>query len=134
MALDTLIKTVYSENYEKNLENELVLDKLSATKYAAHLKMGDEMDVELPGQATLQNWDGGDLADVEEAGVSVAKIKVDKGMSANFEISQAKAVQIQKSRPKRRNWQKNIQIRPITNLQTPLTAKSANCMRRRVWY
>lgn len=97
MALDTLIKTVYSENYEKNLENELVLDKLSATKYAANLKMGDEMDVELPGQATLQKWDGGDLQDVEEAGVSVAKIKVDQGMSANFEISQAKAVQINKS-------------------------------------
>lgn len=95
MSLNTLIKTVYSEDYEKNLENELVLDKLSATKYENTLAKGDEVNVELPGVTTMQDWDGGDLQDVEEIGVSVAKIKVDKGMSANFEIPKAKATQIE---------------------------------------
>ena len=97
MSLNTLIPTVYAKNYEKNLENELVLDLLSATKYAANLQLGDEMNVELPGEATLTKWSGGDLPDPEKAVVSVAKIKVDRGMSANFELEKAKVIQINKS-------------------------------------
>ena len=52
MSVDVLIPSVFSTGFEKNLKNELVLDKLSATKYADNLKKGDELDVELPGMVT----------------------------------------------------------------------------------
>lgn len=94
MSVEVLIPTVFSKSFEKNLQNELVLDKLSATKYAEKLKKGDELDVQLPGQVTMSDWDGGDLPEVEKVEASTVKIKVNKGKAINFEIEEAKAEQI----------------------------------------
>lgn len=94
MSVELLIPSVFSNSFEKNLKNELVLDKLSATKYAEKLKHGDELDVTLPGQATMSDWDGGDLKEAEKVTASTVKIKVNKGKAINFELDEAKAEQI----------------------------------------
>ncbi len=94
MSVDVLIPSVFSTGFEKNLKNELVLDKLSATKYADNLKKGDELDVELPGMVTMTDWDGSDLSDPEKVAASTVKVKVNKGKAINFELDEAKAAQI----------------------------------------
>ena len=94
MSVDVLIPSVFSNGFEKNLKNELVLDKLSATKYADKLKKGDELNVELPGTVTLNDWDGNDLSAPEKVEASTVKIKVNKGKAINFELDETKAAQI----------------------------------------
>lgn len=94
MSVEVLIPSIFSNSFEKNLKNELVLDKLSATKYAENLKKGDELDVTLPGQVNMSDWDGGDLPDVEKVEASTVKVKVNKGKAVNFEVDEAKAEQI----------------------------------------
>lgn len=94
MSVEKLIPTVFGKSFEKNLKNELVLDKLSATEYAEKLKKGDELDVKLPGQVTMSDWKGGDLPDTEKVEASTVKVKVNKGKAINFEIDEAKADQI----------------------------------------
>ncbi len=94
MSVDVLIPSVFGTGFEKNLKNELVLDKLSATKYADNLKKGDELDVELPGMVTMTDWDGSDLTDPEKIVASTVKVKVNKGKAVNFELDEAKVAQI----------------------------------------
>lgn len=96
MSLKTLIPTLFQEEWEKNLENELVIDILSATKYDAIVKRdgSDEINVRLPGEVSVKRWEGGDLADPEKVASSIAKIKIDKGCQINFALDHAQAVQI----------------------------------------
>ncbi len=96
MSLKTLIPTLFQEEWEKNLENELVIDILSATKYDAIVKRdgSDEINVRLPGEVSVKRWGGGDLADPEKVALSIAKIKIDKGCQINFALDHAQAVQI----------------------------------------
>lgn len=96
MSLKTLIPTLFQEEWEKNLENELVIDILSATKYDAIVKRdgSDEINVRLPGEVSVKRWSGGDLEDPEKVASSIAKIKVDKGCQINFSLDHAQAIQI----------------------------------------
>ena len=92
--LENLICTQYSRNFEKNLQDNLVIGKLASTKYEAGMSFGDEKDVIMPGRVTLSDWAGGDLNTVEKVKSSIVKVKVDQGKQVNFEIEYAKAVQM----------------------------------------
>lgn len=92
--LENLICSQYSKNFEKNLQDSLVIGKLAATKYEEGMSFGDEKDVIMPGRVTLSDWDGGDLNTAEKVKSSIVKVKVDQGKQVNFEIEYAKAVQM----------------------------------------
>lgn len=95
MSVKTLIPTVFKKEWEKNLENELVVDILSASSYGEALKFGDEADVKFPLKIKTQKWDGGDLVDVTEVSSSVVKVKADHGSQVNFEIPKADAIKME---------------------------------------
>jgi len=92
--LESLICDMYQKEFEKNLQDSLVIGKLSATKYESGMTFGDEKDVIMPGRVTSSDWDGGDLNTVEKVKSSIVKVKVDQGKQVNFEIEYAKAVQM----------------------------------------
>ena len=94
--LENLICTQYSRNFAKNLQDNLVIGKLAATKYEEGMSFGDEKDVIMPGRVTLSDWAGGDLNTAEKVKSSIVKVKVDQGKQVNFEIEYAKAVQMSK--------------------------------------
>jgi hypothetical protein len=98
MGIDVLIPTIINHTLEKNLKNELVLDKLSGTKYTNKIiNFGDEEDVVMPAEVTMNDWDGGDLVEPEKATESIIKVKVDRGKQINFEVEKAKVDQIEKA-------------------------------------
>ena len=95
MSLDKLICTQFSQSFEQNLKNELVIAKLAAVKYEQNLKFGDEANVIMPGRVSMADWSGGDLNSPEKVTSSIVKIKVNKGKQVNFEIERDKAIQIE---------------------------------------
>lgn len=96
MSIDVLIPTVLNHTIEKNLRTNLVLDKLSSTRYTEKiLNMGDEEDIIMPAEVSVNDWDGGDLVDPEKTTESIVKVKVDCGKQINFEIPKAKVEQME---------------------------------------
>lgn len=93
--LDQMIITSTSTNFEKNLKNELVIGKAAKADMKSGIKMGDEVDIIMPAEANLEKWDGGDLAAPEKVNASIVKVPINKGYYANFEIEEAKAMQIE---------------------------------------
>jgi len=93
-ALNTLVQSVMDTEFEENLRNKQMLNKLSVTRYEKNLDYGDELDVILPGRVTMNPWSGGDLENVEVVKATTVKIPVDTGFQVNFELEKAKADQI----------------------------------------
>jgi len=88
MAIETLIKTGLETAFDKYFYDELVIGKLAKTETKTLIKMGDEINVKMPAMVTVSKYDGGDLDDPEKVETSFAKVKVDKGFSVHFGMSQ----------------------------------------------
>lgn len=92
--LNQAIITSAASQFEKRLENELVIGKLAKTKLKNGMKMGDEVNVFMPAEATVTRWDGGDLTAPEKINSGIVKVPIDQGYQVNFELEKAKELQI----------------------------------------
>lgn len=92
--LNQAIITSAATQFEKRLENELVIGKLAKTELKSGIKMGDEVNVFMPAEASVTRWDGGDLTAPEKVKSGIVKVSIDQGYQVNFELEKAKELQI----------------------------------------
>jgi len=95
MSIEEIICTQYSQTFEDNFKNDMVIGRLAAQKYADNLLYGDEANVVMPGRVAMNDWDGGDLEYPEKITSSIVKIKVNKGKQVNFELERDKEIQME---------------------------------------
>ena len=94
-----MIQSVFNKSIEKHFYDELVIGKLSHTEAKANVRKGDEIDVVMPASVAMFDYDGGDLQEAEKAGVSITKVRLDKGKAFHFELSAVEEKQILASSP-----------------------------------
>lgn len=94
MSVQQIIQSVFNKSIEKYFYDELVIGKLSHTESRANVRKGDEIDVVMPASVAMFDYDGGDLQDAEKAGVSITKVRLDKGKAFHFELSAVEEKQI----------------------------------------
>ncbi len=99
MSVQQMIQSVFNRSIEKYFYDELVIGKLSHTEAKPNVRKGDEIDVVMPASVVMFDYDGGDLKPAEEAGVSIAKVKLDRGKAFHFELSAVEEKQILNSDP-----------------------------------
>lgn len=92
--LNQAIITSAATQFEKRLENELVIGKLAKTEMTSGIKMGDTINVFMPAEATVTRWDGGDLTAPEKVKSGIVKVEINQGYQVNFELEKAKELQI----------------------------------------
>ncbi|MCQ2975123.1 MAG: hypothetical protein MJ211_10005 [Bacteroidales bacterium] len=92
--LNQSIITSTAAQFEKRLENELVIGKLAKTELKSGAKMGDEVNVIMPAEVALTKWDGGDLSAPEKIKSGIVKVEINQGYVVNFELEKAKELQI----------------------------------------
>lgn len=100
MAIDTLIKTTFSDAFRKEMWSELKAGKLMEPDFKKNIKIGDEVDVQFHDLITLLEYTGGDLniSDVKTAGTSTVKVKINKGKAVFFKIDEQKVRQIENAK------------------------------------
>ena len=97
MSVQQIIQSVFNKSIEKYFYNELVIGRLSHTEARPNVRKGDEIDIIMPASVAMFDYDGGDLQDAEKAGVSITKVRLDKGKAFHFELSAVEEKQIMES-------------------------------------
>lgn len=97
MAIDTLIKTTYSDAFRDEMWEDLAAGKLLNPEFKKNIQIGDEVNVQFDDLVTMSDYTGGDLdpANAEYAGTSTVKVKINKGKSVFFKLDDAKIRQIE---------------------------------------
>lgn len=100
MAIDTLIKTTYSDTFRKELWSDLKAGKLMDPDFKRNVQIGDEVNVQFHDLITLLNYTGGDLdiSNVTTAGTSTVKVKINHGKAVFFKIDEQKVRQIENAK------------------------------------
>lgn len=100
MAIETLVKTVFSDEFRKERWEELNAGKLLDPQFKKDIQWGDEVDVQFHDPLTMSDYEGGDLdiTTVEKAGTSTVKVKINKGKSVFFKLDEAKLRQIKSAK------------------------------------
>ena len=97
MAIEQLVIGTFTQTFNKLFYDELVVGKLAHTEFKNAAKLGDEVDVLMPGTAQLFNYAGGDLPDAEEVTNSATKIRIDRAKAFHFELSEFEKRAIEKA-------------------------------------
>lgn len=97
MAIEQLVIGTFTQTFNKLFYDELVVGKLAHTEFKHAAKLGDEVDVLMPGTAQLFNYAGGDLPDAEEVTNSATKIRIDRAKAFHFELSEFEKRAIEKA-------------------------------------
>ena len=97
MAIEQLVIGTFTQTFNKLLYDELVVGKLAHTEFKHAAKLGDEVDVLMPGTAKLFNYAGGDLPDADKPTTSATKVRIDRGKAFHFEISEFEKKEIEKA-------------------------------------
>lgn len=97
MAIEQLVIGTFTQSFNKLFYNELVVGQLAHTEFKNAAKLGDEVDVLMPGTAKLFNYAGGDLPDAEEVTNSATKVRIDRGKAFHFELSEFEKRAIEKA-------------------------------------
>ena len=97
MSVQQMIQSLFNKSIEKHFYNEMVIGKLSHTESKANVRKGDEIDVVMPASVAMFDYDGGDLQEAEKAGVSITKVRLDRGKAFHFELSAVEEKQIMDS-------------------------------------
>jgi len=102
MAIDTLIKTGFSEAFRDELWEDLAAGKLLNPDFKKDIQIGDEVNVQFDDMVTMSDYTGGDLdqSSAEYATTTTVKVKINKGKSVFFKLDDAKIRQIEKATPK----------------------------------
>ncbi len=100
MSVQQIIQSIFNKSIEKYFYNELVIGRLAHTETRANVRRGDEIDIIMPASVAMFDYDGGDLKDAEEAGLSITKVKLDKGKAFHFELSAVEEKQIEETETK----------------------------------
>lgn len=100
MAIETLVKTVFSDEFRKERWEDLNAGKLLDPQFKKDMQYGDEVDVQFHDPLTMSDYEGGDLDidTVEKAGTSTVKVKINKGKSVFFKLDEAKLRQIKSAK------------------------------------
>ena len=96
MAIETLIKTSFSDAFREEIWQELTAGRLLSPEFKKNINFGDEINVQFDGSVTLEDYTGGDLNtdNVETASTTTVKIKINRGKSVIFKLDDAKIRQI----------------------------------------
>ena len=97
MAIEQLVIGTFNQSFNKLFYDELVVGQLAHTEVKNAAKLGDEVDVLMPGTAQLFNYAGGDLPDAEEVTNSATKVRIDRGKAFHFELSEFEKRAIEKA-------------------------------------
>lgn len=100
MAIDTLVKTVYSDTFRDEVWEDLNAGKLMSSEFKQHVKYGDEVDCQFHDTVTLGDYTGVDLDPdtAEIASTTTVKVKIDKGKSVIFRLDEQKIRQIESAK------------------------------------
>lgn len=100
MAIETLIKTSFSDAFREEIWQELTAGRLLSPEFKKNINFGDEINVQFDGSVTLADYTGGDLNinNVETASTTTVKIKINRGKSVIFKLDDAKIRQIQNAK------------------------------------
>lgn len=100
MAIETLVKTTFSDAFRKEIWQELSAGKLMSPDFKKNVKIGDEVDVQFHGQVTMFDYLGGDLDidSVETASTTTVKVKINKGKAVFFKLDEQKIRQIESAK------------------------------------
>ena len=100
---EQLMIQTFTQAFKKYLYDELVVGKLAHTEFKDNLRKGTEIDIIMPAQITLHDFDGNvdengfQIGDAEEAANSLAKIRINKGKYFHFFVDKVKEEQIKKA-------------------------------------
>lgn len=97
MAIETLVKTTFSDAFRDEIWQDLSAGKLMTPDFKKNVKIGDEVDVQFHDVVTLLDYTGGDLdiESVETASTTTVKVKINKGKAVFFKIDEQKVRQIE---------------------------------------
>ena len=95
MSVEQLITGTVNKSFKKYFYDELVVGQLAHTEFKSGVKMGDEVDVQMPVLQKLFDYAGGDLPDAELVTSSATKIRIDRGKAFHFEVDEIKKQQIE---------------------------------------
>ncbi len=102
MAIDTLIKTTFSDAFRDEMWETLAAGKLLNPQFKKNIQLGDEVNVQFDDVISLADYTGGDLdpSSFEYANTSTVKVKINKGKSVGFKLDDAKIRQIETANDK----------------------------------
>ena len=88
MAIETLVKTVFSDDFRKEMWSKLSAGKLMSPSFKKNVKIGDEVDVQFHGFPSLKDYTGGDIdvSTFEETTLTTVKVKINKGKAIAFKV------------------------------------------------
>ena len=97
MAIETLVKTTFSDAFRDEIWQDLSAGKLMTPDFKKNVKIGDEVDVQFHDVVTLLDYTGGDLdiESVKTASTTTVKVKINKGKAVFFKIDEQKVRQIE---------------------------------------
>lgn len=100
MSIDTLIKTTYSDDFRKEMWEDLAAGKLMMPSFKKNVKIGDEVDVQFHGTVTMSDYTGGDLniESVETVSTTTVKVKINRGKSVFFKVDEQAVRQIESAK------------------------------------
>lgn len=125
MSLETLIKTVFSDDMRKEMWQELSAGKLLTPQFKKNVQFGDEIDVQFHDVVEMNDYTGGDLepTSAKTAGLTTVKVKINKGKSVFFKLDEAKIRQIESART---NEQKVMLVREYSSDAKEQFARAIN--------
>lgn len=100
MSIDMLIKTTYSDDFRKEIWEDLGAGKLMLPSFKKNVAIGDEVNVQFHGTVTMSDYTGGDL-DVDSAefvNSTTVKVKINKGKSVFFKVDEQVVRQIEQAK------------------------------------
>lgn len=97
MAIETLIKTAFSDAFRDEMWEKLAAGKLLNPQFKKNIQIGDEVNVIFDDMVTMSKYTGGDLdpSTAEYATSSTVKVKINEGESVFFKLDDAKIRQIE---------------------------------------
>lgn len=100
MAIETLIKTTFSDAFRDEIWQELTAGRLLSPEFKKNIQYGDEVNVQFDGSVIMEDYAGGDLSteNVLTADTTTVKIKINKGKSVIFKLDEAKIRQIENAK------------------------------------
>lgn len=100
---EQLMIQTFTKCFKKYLYDELVVGKIANTEFKDNLRKGTEIDIIMPAQITLHDFDGKvdangfQIGDAEEAANSLAKVRINKAQYFHFFIDKIKEEEIKKA-------------------------------------